>query len=407
MKRLLLASLILLTCACTRISRASQEAPKPTESFLLTFKMPEECLSTAKYKNRQVFLTGTASYEYRTDVAGMLTVDGIIPGIYDIITNWEMSGAEFKKLVKDPAGIDDKARVIVGVSLMNQRLFQPQDMVIDLSAAIVRGLMISKIYYAGTKDDSARDYIADSYVEIFNNSDEVLYLDGKYLALTESVSPAAYPANENPEYIYMRQICRFPGAGTQTAVQPGGSIVVAARSARDHRESAATSVDLSHADFEVKTMEGSGNPDVPMLPIVHNSTKVAYLNLLSGGPNGVVLFEATQEEYDAWPEVYQIGKTSGELFKRVPKGAVIDGVECLKKPAQTAPDVNTKRLQQDVDAGFITITAVNGKNHESVERKVSRTQDGRCYLTDTNNSTADFVVLTDPTPQKYDKEGLL
>lgn len=400
MKRILFATLILAALSCTR------EAPKPTEAFLLEFRMPEECKASAQYRNQRVFLNGDVSYEFETDVAGMVTVDELVPGIYDIITNWEMSGKEYKALLKDPEAVEDKARVIVGVSLMNQRIFQAQDMVIDLSAAVVKGLMISKIYYSGTKDQMDRNYATDSYIEIFNNSDEVVYIDGKYLGLAESVSPAAYPASENPDSIYMRQICRFPGAGTEHPIQPGGSIVVAAKSARNHQESALNTVDLSHADFEVKVMEGSGNPDVPMLPIISNSTKIQTLNLISGGPNAVVLFE-TDEDVLSWPEVYQRGKTSGEMFRRIHKSVVIDGVECLKKPAQTDPDVNTKRLQQDIDAGYITITAINGNNHESVDRKVSRYENGRYYLTDTNNTSADFVVCTDPTPQKYDKEGML
>ena len=399
MKRILFATLILAALSCTR------EAPRPTEAFLLEFRMPEECKPAAQYKNQRVLIKGDISYEFETDVAGMVTVEALVPGIYDIITNWEMSGREYKALLKDPEAVDDKARVIVGVSLMNQRIFQAQDMVIDLSAAVVKGLMISKVYYSGTKDQMDRNYGTDSYIEIFNNSDEVVYIDGKYLGLAESVSPAAYPANENPDSIYMRQICQFPGTGADYPVQPGGSIVVAARSARDHRESALNTVDLSHADFEVKVMEGSGNPDVPMLPIISNSTKIQTLNLLSGGPNAVVLFE-TDEDVLSWPEVYQRGKTSGEMFRRIHKSVVIDGVECLKKPAQTDPDVNTKRLQAEIDAGYITITAINGNNHESVDRKVSRYENGRYYLTDTNNSSADFVVCTDPTPRKYDKEGM-
>lgn len=390
-----------LALSCTR------EAPKPTAPFLLEFRMPEACKAEARYKNQRVVIKGNLSYQFETDIAGMVTVDGLVPGIYDIITNWEMSGKEYKALLKDPAAaVEDKARVIVGVSLMNQRLFDARDMVIDLSAAVVKGLMVSKVYYAGTKDLMGRNYGADSYVEIFNNSDEVLFIDGKYLGLAESVSPAAYPAHENPDSIYLRQICRFPGNGSEYPVLPGGSIVVAAKSARNHQESADNSVDLSHADFEVKVIEGSGNPDVPMLPIISNSTKIQTLNLINGGLNAVVLFE-TDEDVLSWPEVYQRGKTSGEMFRRIHKSVVIDGVECLKKPAQTDPDVYTKRLQPDIDAGYITITAVNGYNHESVDRKVSRYENGRYYLTDTNNTSADFVVCTDPTPRKYDKEGLL
>ena len=399
MKRILFATILLLGLSCQR------EAPKPTDPFLMEFRMPEECLSTARYKDQKVTLKGNVSYEFVTDAAGMVTVTDLVPGIYDIITNWEMSGKQFKALLKDGSGIDDKARVIVGVSLMGQRIFQAQDLQIDLSAAVMRGFMIAKVYYSGTKDALAKNYTTDSYIEIFNNSDEVLYIDGWYLGLTESISPAAFPAKDHPDSVYLRQICRFPGNGQDHPVQPGASIVVATQSARNHLESALNTVDLSQADFEVKVMEGSGNPDVPMLPIIHNSLKIQFMNLLSGGPNGVVLFE-TDEDVLSWPEVYQPGFTSGELFRRVHKGVISDGVECLKKPAQSDPDVNTKRLHKEIDAGYITITSVNGYNHESVERKVSRFENGRYYLTDTNNSSADFVVCTDPTPRKYDKEEL-
>lgn len=400
MKRFLLASLTALSLSCTR------EAPKPTGAFLLGFTMPAECHANAFYAGQTVHLKGTVDYAFETDIFGYVSVDSVVPGIYDIVTSWEMSGKQYKELLREPGSIDDKARVIVGVSLMNQRIFEAEDRMLDLSAAVITGLMISKIYYAGTKDDMGRNYETDSYVEVFNNSEEVIFLDGKYLGLAESTSPADFPAKDYPEDIYMRQICRFPGGGTDYPVQPGGSVVIAAKSARDHRESASTSVDLSHAGFEVKAMEGSGNPDVPMLPIISNSSNaIQFLNLNSGLPNAVVLFE-TEEDVLAWPEVFRPGMSSGEMFRRVPKRVVTDGVECLKKPAQTDPDVNTKRLQQDIDAGYITITAVNGKNHESVERRVSRFENGRYYLQDTNNSSADFVVLTDPTPQQYDKEGL-
>lgn len=397
---------IVTICAAVLVWQSCRRvAPSGTGSFLMEFVMPGDCNPNARYASQTVLLKGGVSYEFTTDAFGLITVESIVPGIYDIITHMELSGKDYKALLKTPEAIEDKARVIIGVSLMNQRIFKAEDLKISLNAAVVRGLLISKIYYSGTRDNMDRTYTADAYLELFNNSDETVYLDGKYLGLAESVSPAAYPAKDNPDSIYLRQVCRFPGAGTDYPVEPGAGVVVAARSSRNHIESASTSVDLSDADFEVKTMEGSGNPAVPMLPIISNSTNIQTLNLLSGGPNAVVLFE-TDEDVLSWPEVYQRGKTSGEMFRRIHKSVVSDGVECLKKPAQTAPDVNTKRLQEDVDAGYIVISSVNGYNHESVERKVSRYENGRYYLVDTNNSSTDFVVCTDPTPRKYDKEGL-
>ncbi len=395
----MLLAFVLLPLSCRR------EPPVGTAPFRLEFPLPEEFRADAFYAGRQVTLRGPLEYTFETDARGTVNVESIVPGIYDIVTGIELSGAQYKALLRTPVALEDNARVHIGVSRMNCRIFEAADLRLPLSASVLRDLLISKIYYSGTRDNMDRTYTTDSYVEIFNNSDEVVYMDGKYLGLAESVSPAAYPAKDNPDSIYLRQVCRFPGKGADYPVAPGGSVVIAARSARDHRTSAATSVDLSGADFEVKAMEGSGNPDVPMLPLISNSTNILTLNLISGGLNAVVLFE-TDEVVLAWPEVYQRGRTSGEMFRRMHRKFVTDGVECLRKPAQTAPDVNTKRLQGDIDAGYIVITAVNGYNHESVERKVSRFEGGRYYLTDTNNSSADFVVCTDPTPRKYDKEGL-
>ena len=395
----IITSMAAILCACTR------EAPQEVGSFILEFVMPDGCSRNAFYAGQSVQVKGDVEYEFETDICGMVNVPSIIPGIYDITTKMELSGAEYKKMMTEDSHIEDNARVVLGVSLMNQKIFKAEDIVLKLNASVLKSIIISKIYYSGTRDNMDRTYTSDSYVELFNNSDETAYLDGLYLALAESVSPAAYPASENPDTVYARQIVRFPGSGKDYPVEPGKSIVVAAKSARNHLESAPVSVDLSDADFEVKLIEGSGNPDVKMLPLIHNSTTVKTFNLLSGGPNAVFLIQ-TDEDVLTWPEVYQRGKTSGELFRRIHKSFITDGVECLKKPSQTAPDVNTKRLQPDVDAGYAVISAVNGYTHESVERKISRFENGRYYLEDTNNSSADFVICTDPSPRKYDKEGL-
>lgn len=392
---------LLLLSACQRT------APKGTSPFLLEFVMPEEFGSNTCYSGQKVYLNGNVSYEYYTDVMGLVSVESVIPGIYDIITGMELTGAQYKALVPG-ASIEDNARVNVGVSLMNQRIFQGQDLRIQLTSAVLKDLLISKIYYSGTRDKLEKTYNVDSYVEIFNNSDDVVYLDGKYIGLAESSSnPAYYPASENPDSIFLKQMFKFPGAGTDHPLQPGGSVVIAAKSAQNHLDNADISVDLSGADFEVKAMEGSGNPDVPMMPIIYNAyTSMKYMNLVSGGPNAPMIIE-TDENPEDWKKVYRKGKTSGEMYLRMHKKWVTDGVECLSNPSQTAPDVNTKRLQTEIDAGYAVINAVSGYTHESVERKVSRKEGDRYYLVDTNNSSADFVVLTDPTPRKYDKEGLL
>lgn len=389
-------NILALSLSCKR------EEPIQVKNLRIAFNMPSDFKSDVKYSGREVvFKSLYNTYTFSTDANGVLIVPEIIPDEYTINTSWEISGFDYKKLIKNQELIEDKAIILLKATLTNYQLFTTKDIQIALDKVIMKSLLISKVYYSGTKDNSNRNYTSDSFVEIFNNSDEVVYADGKYLALAESVSPAAYLAKDNPEYIYTRQICKFPGNGTSYPIEPGKSIVIAARSARDHRTSASSSVDLSTAEFEVKDIDGTGNPDVKALPVISSSTSIKFLNLISGGPNAVFLLE-TDEDIMQWPEFYAPGKTSGERFRRVPVNTVLDGLECLKNNATTGPDVNLKRFQDIIDAGFAFITATSGYTNESVERKVGEIVEGRYILKDSNNSSQDFVIITGPVPKKYD-----
>ena len=384
-----IATLLCVLVSCERI------APSMIDGMNVTFEMPDEFIAGITYAGKEVSFEGSASYKLRTDENGVISNFSVVPGIYNITTSWEISGEKYASMVSDPSLVDKKSKVVVSVSVSGQKIFSKADLQFQLSSAVMKSLIISRIYYSGTRDNMDRTYTNDSYIEIFNNSDEVAYLDGKYIALAASVSPADYPDKDKPDSIYARQICRFPGKGKDWPVYPGKTRIIAAKSARNHILSASTSVDLSNADFEVKDMDGSGNPDVVMLPIVSNSTTIKTLNLISGGPNAVFLFE-TEEDIQKWPEVFQRGKTSGERFRRIHRSVVIDGVECLKNNVQSGPDLNTKRLQNVIDAGYACISSVNGYNHEVVSRKIARKTEDRYYLMDTNNSSNDFEIITDP-----------
>jgi len=394
-------AVLLTSLSCTR------ELPLPVRNLNIEFMLPENFRSDVKYANQEVvFTSSSAEYKFTTNSNGLLVIPELIPDEYSISTSWEMTGAQYKELITDGELIEDKATVILKAGIGRKKLFTKEDIELVLDKLVLKSLLISKVYYSGTKDDANKNYIVDSYVEIYNNSDDTVYIDGKYLALAESMSPPAYPAKDNPDYIYARQICRFPGDGNDNPVAPGKSVVIAARNARDHRTSASTSIDLSGADFEVKEADGMGNPDVKALTILSNSLTIKFFNLMTGGGNAVFIFE-TEEDILSWPQYYAPGKTSGERFRRVPVSVVLDGVECLKNNASTGPDINLKRFQAIVDAGFAFTNATSGYTHESIERRVNTLDGSRVILKDVNNSTEDFVITLDPTPRKYDKPELL
>ncbi len=398
---IILILLIVLSASCIR------EIPQPISTIKVGVILPANIKSSIKYASKEIiFASVSNTYKVTTDAQGFANITNLIPDEYNITTSWEITGAEYKTMINNPEPVEDKAKVLITAVLNKQQIYSAKDISLVLEKIVLKSLLISKVYFTGTKDNANKNYTTDAYIEIFNTSEETSYIDGKYIGLTESMSTPAYPAKDNPDFIYARQICKFPGTGKDYPIEPGKSIVIAAKGARDHRTSASTSVDLSFADFEVKDTDGSGNPDVKALPLVSNSTTVKFLNLLTGGGNGVFLFE-TSEDIMTWPEVYAPGKTSGERFRKIPTTSVLDGVECLKNNVGTGPDVNLKRLQFIIDAGYTFVNTTSGYTHESLERKVVSTINGVVKIKDSNNSTEDFVITLDPTPKKYDKPELI
>ena len=131
---------------------------------------------------------------------------------------------------------------------------------------------------------------------------------------------------------------------------------------------------------------------------------VSYMNMVQSGPCGVVIFR-TDDDVAAWPLTYPYGKTSGSQWMLCPKRHIVDGVECLRLTNKTpAVDVGTKRLYDDIDAGYTNINAISGWNGEVVYRRTSKiSANGHPILMDTNNSSNDFQTSTTIKPRAYDQ----
>jgi len=344
-----------------------------------------------------------------TDDNGTATFQNIIPEIYDLSTSWSISGSEYVQMVNE---ITENTDVVISATKIGVVVAtEGQEVVLEGLFSVKQSLLFSKVYYATTKDNNNnKNYAADAYIEIFNNSDEVVYIDGIYLGMMDTFSGTAdaYFASEqsSTDYLYAKQIFRFPGSGTDYPVEPGKYILIA-NSAKNHLEESDTSVDLSGADFEAKNVTYVNNPDVPAIELLFTYTPlVVAINLGVGGPNSMVLFK-TDENIDNWEEVppYEKDYNVNQWLKMIPTSTVIDGVEILKN-ATTGVDTSQKRLFDFIDAGYTHIEGVSGRTAELVCRKVASEANGRYYLTDTNNSVNDFYLTTtsDIKPGEYGKE---
>ncbi len=381
--------LILLISIHTFTSCVDQEPQTYIDEFSVTMTMPEDLGDSIHFANQTVILkSNRITYSAITDSLGKVVFNNIIPGVYNISTHQELT-SEIS---------------LVGDTLQYQ-LFKKDSLVLQINKSIKANLIISKVYAAGTKDNNNKNYVADKYLEIYNNSDTEQYIDNTfYVGLVEAESVIAYPASKNPGFVFARQVFRLIADNTKDTIPPGGSIILT-NSAIDHTQFSPNSVNLRIADYEAKNTTYSNNSDVKGLELIYSAfPSLIYMNLINGGDNSAFLFKTT-ENVRSFPIYYIPGKEQGNRYMRISIQYLIDGVETLKNYANTGPRIESKRIQTYVDAGYMFISAVSGYTHESIERRVDlkKSTSDRVYLMDTNNSSNDFRAVTDPTPRKYDK----
>lgn len=388
-KMMMAALVVFMAAACSSDDNATQAV-----SVKVKVLMPEG-FNNAQYAGQEVTL---GKYKATTDENGVATFAGVIPDVYDIATAWEISADEYREMTGNV--IQNEEHIISG-SLLNQTITKEEVITLQTSIAVKQSILISKVYYDGTKDLSNKGYKAGQYIELFNNSDETVDIAGLYIGLVESNSPTpAYKLGKTPDYIYLKQVFRFPSNQEKTKVAPGASVVIA-NSAVNHAESG--EIDLSGADFEAKDASGKthNNDNVARMELIYTAfSSMTNMSLTQGGPCSVVLFK-TDEDVASWESVYADGKSSGTKQLKTPVKYIIDGVDCLKYNNEQGVDKSTKRLYDYIDAGYQNTDQKTGYSGKVIYRKVSKTENGRTILIDTNNSSNDFGVAKGILPREY------
>ncbi|MGM0386408.1 MAG: hypothetical protein ACQERF_10580 [Actinomycetota bacterium] len=138
-------------------------------------------------------------------------------------------------------------------------------------------LVISEFYYHSPTAEvlDYNEYNYQYYIELRNDADTTIYLDGKIVGngFNYPIEAASWPCSETsrwrnePRGLWATSFQAFPGSGTDYPVAPGATVVIAEQ-AIDHSAIYPGLPDMSNADFQF-TWEGRAtNPAVPlMLPI--------------------------------------------------------------------------------------------------------------------------------------------
>ncbi len=372
-------------------------------------QLPNEINNAEQLQGHTVTITlGAQKFSAVTDADGIATFNDIQPDIYDISTAWELTGDEYSQLTGEASKVSG---AIVSGGLSSQPFTEEQEsepILLPTSMQVKRDIVISKIASAGSKDANNKVYPYGKYLELYNQSDDSIDVSGLYIGLTESSNPQPYTLdNLHEDYadsvVIVKQVFQIP-ADKPYLIGPGGTLLLT-NSATDHSDVNELEHDLTGADFESKGANNHvNNPDVPALLTTFTIfVKNSSMNLMQGGPCGVIIFRTT-EDIDQWQHTYGYGKTTGSLFYLcVPTRVIIDGVDYLKNKA-TGVDITSKRLYTTIDAGYTHIESVSGYTGEVVYRRTEKTAaDGHKILMDTNNSSNDFKVSTTIKPREYDE----
>lgn len=374
------------------------------------------------------------STEVTTNEIGVANFKGLPIGLYDITATITYTPEQFQEF----AGQTVSSQVVFNASITNQLINSStqKQFALELASARVGDLVIKQIYYAGShiKDGAV---FRDQFIEIHNNSDEVIYADGLFISQlygsTSTTIPNPTPSymlangqydwsksigmpsgiNANRDYVYTKTLFQIPGAGTQYPVAPGASIVIA-QNALNHKapyqdqngknvtpNNPALTVDLSGADFEAFYNEGFSsdldNPSVPNVIIHQSFGKDMILDALGRDAYVIFRMDNAVSSWPSFPEPEETKITSTtKLYFQVPVANLIDAVEIQGSPQKIHP----KKLSNNADAGY-TYVPLGSYSSQSVVREVAKTFNGRYILKDTNNSTVDFKVMEQATPRGY------
>jgi hypothetical protein len=338
----------------------------------------------------RVHRTGT---EFRwqtvlTDSAGEASFPDLIPGRYRL--------AAYRALTDEEAAQLGSRRRAFGDGLMLD-ISGASRKTLSLTPDRRGALLISEVYATGP-------YIAEvqwnyhRYLEIYNNSDTTIYLDGMILGTAygwHRVNPPRYtcastgPFRNDPDGVWALFFHQFPGSGAEYPLAAGG-VAVVATDAIDHSQIHPSFPDLTHADFELLGPNDVDNPAVPNMPDIgleynrrgHGLEPVAFNTFFLSEPLEIETLPHARDE------------VTELTFARFPREALLDVLATDENNALRDQDYPLcyESIHRNFDrlaGGFIT----NGDDLEySVQRVVvDYTPDGRAILQDTNTSAVDLV----------------
>jgi hypothetical protein len=329
----------------------------------------------------------------QTDSLGRVTFTDVLPGLRQISILRLLTDAERALLAPENA---DLTAFGGGGNLYVE---PPLTEVTYVARGTSRGSLVISENFPSTWLGND-NYLFGTYIELYNNADTTIYLDGKLFGFGPSFRRDApelgLPCSltqqwqTDPDGLWSPLLYRFPGTGQQYPLQPGEAAVLAT-DAIDHSQVDPRWPDLSRARFEFLGPADVDNPAAAnIVPVA-----TAFDDILGHGPRfdgSNIYFIANDLDVSTLPTVqppnYRVP------IPRVPRGEILDVVTLLNTlafweqygfvlcPVQVSPDFDTSPAFILENGPFM-----------SVVRKPLGT-----LLLRSRSTVNDFEIVTVPTP---------
>ncbi len=372
-----------------------------TYNFIVTAYYPTAFNNGAAIKDAEILVRNIQTgreFKQETDENGT-AIFSVRGGNYDIVISFseeheiEVEGYPTVKDILFNGSLNGQLIIEDGINLKLETEYSIQN----------EGFVIKELYTSGSRTLEGKSYQAAKFVEIFNNSDEILYSDGLCFGVVHSITtfrPTPW-VDKNGELLPRIPLWSFvaivPGSGEEYPIQPGESFVIALSGLnhRDDPNGSPSSIDLSGSAWEFY-VENGHYIDVPYVPniLMQRITKGTAM-LFDVRGQVCIIFRLPSDDLQAVftnTDNYMVQPGGSIKCFMVPRGWVIDGVENVRLDDRGV----YKRLPNSIDVGYIQHRGSFEK--VSIKRKVKEVINGRTIYQDTNNSTNDFLTNQEPTP---------
>ena len=270
-------------------------------------------------------------------------------------------------------------------------------------------LVFSEIYATGSPNATATGGIRDSYFRIYNNTDQTIYADGLGIAESAFVNAKSTTyeilteANNRQNNFTAATIWVIPGSGTDVPIRPGESLKIVDQ-AIDWSSQVTGAFDHTDADFEWYD-DNAQDTDSPLVPnlskwycysntiwIMSNQCNRSYA--LVRFPEGLTAEEYLSQYHGGYDYISTIGtQMHNDRAYLIPNAWIIDGVNLGNSETYIYG-----ALGNCIDISYACISDRNSDPNRFgriFKRKTAtKTSDGMVILQDTNDSKADFIVVS-------------